>query len=388
MPPITKTPFCSKNPATIAKSFSSGASSPHNGPQGPQGEVVCPLPNSDGSQCRKKCVGNFAYRSICEHIRRAHPDNWIPKLPASPETFAKMVSMGPRPSSNPTVLSNGMMHHPVAVQQCRKPNILNPQARKSSKPTKSMDEHYIDTLSPPSSADGDNHLPSLSTVAAVAQFAARGFPPYEYQDDEDMDGEHEIDEDHLRGHPETETEDEDYANHYSQNHYNPPYAHIHHHSHAMSYNISAPRPQTKKPKVLKRKRQSTLDSTASTSSTSSFPSTRWEELVEAATTVAVVETFVPPSPPQTAQTLPSICPNTPSGQSVASSSDSEGPKVECNECRSLVGLNHTYVCSECVSGFCEPCATENGKRGVCSECRVFGARWRRSKINIRTSQDI
>lgn len=66
-----------------------------------------------------------------------------------------------------------------------------------------MDEHYIDTLSPPSSADGDNHLPSLSTVAAVAQFAARGFPPYEYQDDEDMDGEHEIDEDHLRGHPET-----------------------------------------------------------------------------------------------------------------------------------------------------------------------------------------
>jgi len=39
---------------------------------------------------------NFAYRSICEHIRRAHPDNWIPKLPASPETFAKMVNLPSR----------------------------------------------------------------------------------------------------------------------------------------------------------------------------------------------------------------------------------------------------------------------------------------------------
>jgi len=61
-------------------------------------------------------------------------------------------------------------------------------------------------MSPPSSAnESDNQLPSLSVAAAaVAQsFAARGFPPYEYHDDDDMDGEHEIDEEILRGHTET-----------------------------------------------------------------------------------------------------------------------------------------------------------------------------------------
>jgi hypothetical protein len=145
---MTKTPFSSKNPATIAKSFSTGSSHP----QGVVGEVVCPLFNSDGSQCRKKCVGvssnileldtfytlesaeadwraqNFAYRSICEHIRRAHPDNWIPKLPASPETFAKMVGMAPRNNNPGLQMGNGMMHH-VPVQQMRKPTV----ARKPSK---------------------------------------------------------------------------------------------------------------------------------------------------------------------------------------------------------------------------------------------------------------
>ncbi|KAF8246841.1 hypothetical protein K440DRAFT_317150 [Wilcoxina mikolae CBS 423.85] len=381
MPPMSKTPFCSKNPATIAKSFSSSGSS--HGTQGAVGEVVCPLFNSDGSQCRKKCVGNFAYRSICEHIRRAHPDNWIPKLPASPETFAKMVSIVPRNNGN-NGMDNGMMHH-IPVQQMRKHNIVNSQSRKSSKLSKTMDEdHYLDTMSPPSSAnESDNQLPSLSVAAAaVAQsFAARGFPPYEYHDEEDMDGEHEIDEEIIRGHTET-TEDEDYNNPYQHSHY-PPFAHVHHHSHQMPYNVPAPRPRVTKPKQQKRKRQSTLDSTTSTTSSSSFPS-RWDELIEAATTRAVVETSMPPSPPQTAQTLPSICPNTPSGQSVASSSDDSGPKVECTECRNLVGLKRAFVCTECVSGFCEPCATENGKRGVCSECRVFGARWRRLKINVRT----
>lgn len=73
-----------------------------------------------------------------------------------------------------------------------------------------MDEdHFLDGMSPPSSAnDSDNNLPSLSAAAAaVAQSFAARFPPYEYanhvDDDEDMDGEHEIDEDMLRGHTET-----------------------------------------------------------------------------------------------------------------------------------------------------------------------------------------
>lgn len=367
MPPITKTPFSSKNPATAAKSFSPGAP-----PQGVVGEVVCPLFNSDGSQCRKKCVGNFAYRSICEHIRRAHPDNWIPKLPASPETFAKMVGMIPR-NGNPSgvQMGGGMIHH-VPVQQMRKPTV----ARKPSKLSKPMDEdHYLDSLSPPSSTT-DSEAPGLPSLSVAAAFAAR-FPNYEFhphtEDDEDVDGEHEIDEEMLQGHTETETEDEEYSAPYT--HF-PPYAHIHHHP------LPNQRPRNSKPKTQKRKRQGTIDS----SSTTSFPS-RWDELIEAATNRAVVETFtLPLSPPATAQTLPSICPNTPSGGSEAGSdTEGHGPKVECAECRSLVGMNRAFVCTECVSGFCEPCALENGKRGVCSECRVFGARWRRLKINVRSS---
>ncbi|KAF8416844.1 hypothetical protein EV426DRAFT_396170 [Tirmania nivea] len=60
-------------------------------------DVVCPLPNLDGSACRKRCSGTFAYRSICEHIRRAHPEHWIPKLPASAESFHKMIQTPPLP---------------------------------------------------------------------------------------------------------------------------------------------------------------------------------------------------------------------------------------------------------------------------------------------------
>jgi len=234
------------------------------------------------------------------------------------------------------------------------------------------DDHYHD-FSPPSSAT-DSEAPNLPSLSVAAAFAAR-FPAYDYPshtEDDDMDREHELDDDVLRGHTETETEDEEYSNPYP--HF-PPYAHMHHHHHHHALPTSRPRGQ--KPKSQKRKRQSTLDSTASTSS---FPS-RWDELIEAATTRAVVE--MPLSPPQTVQTLPSICPNTPSGMSEASSEGNQcGPKVECTECRSLVGLNRAFVCTECVSGFCEPCAIDNAKRGVCSECRVIGARWRPLKINV------
>ena len=104
------------------------------------GEVVCPLQNQDGSTCRKRCLGvssffsslcaffalcfpaashppalslvvptcglacrplliapfwmhqDKRYRSMQEHIRRAHPDYYIPKLPATEESFYLMVN--------------------------------------------------------------------------------------------------------------------------------------------------------------------------------------------------------------------------------------------------------------------------------------------------------
>ncbi|TGZ81803.1 hypothetical protein EX30DRAFT_233395 [Ascodesmis nigricans] len=122
MPAAAKTPFSSKNPATIAKTVGAGSFAGNAGVQ-QGGEVVCPLFNSDGSQCRKKCVGNFAYRSICEHIRRAHPDNWIPKLPASPETFAKMVGLNPRGANGALQHhSHNIVRKPTMPSSVRKPS--------------------------------------------------------------------------------------------------------------------------------------------------------------------------------------------------------------------------------------------------------------------------
>ena len=80
-----------------------------------ENEVVCPLSNQDGSACRKKCIGvryaqqttpsrrpvaDFTlqekrYRSMQEHIRRAHPTYYIPKLPATEESFQLMITTPP-----------------------------------------------------------------------------------------------------------------------------------------------------------------------------------------------------------------------------------------------------------------------------------------------------
>ncbi|KAK4201254.1 hypothetical protein QBC40DRAFT_61822 [Triangularia verruculosa] len=65
-------------------------------------EVVCPLHNQDGSSCRKRCIGEKRYRSMQEHIRRAHPEHYIAKLPATEESFLLMINTPPRPTTQPT----------------------------------------------------------------------------------------------------------------------------------------------------------------------------------------------------------------------------------------------------------------------------------------------
>lgn len=71
-------------------------------------EVVCPLRNQDGSSCRKRCLGEKRYRSMQEHIRRAHPEHYISKLPATEESFQLMITTPPseRPPPPPPTSSN------------------------------------------------------------------------------------------------------------------------------------------------------------------------------------------------------------------------------------------------------------------------------------------
>ncbi|KAI5466168.1 hypothetical protein BGZ63DRAFT_349662 [Mariannaea sp. PMI_226] len=64
-------------------------------------EVVCPLRNQDGSSCRKRCIGEKRYRSMQEHIRRAHPEHYISKLPATEESFLLMINTPPSERRNP-----------------------------------------------------------------------------------------------------------------------------------------------------------------------------------------------------------------------------------------------------------------------------------------------
>lgn len=85
------------SPVTQASSNQSeGSSTPTanvnslNG-EGDLAEVVCTLPNIDGSKCGKRCTGPKRYRSIQEHIRRAHPGSYLPGLPATEASFHAMV---------------------------------------------------------------------------------------------------------------------------------------------------------------------------------------------------------------------------------------------------------------------------------------------------------
>lgn len=81
-------------------------------------EVVCPLRNQDGSSCRKRCIGEKRYRSMQEHIRRAHPEHYISKLPATEESFHLMINTPPserppQPQQNPAP-TNAPNHQPKA----------------------------------------------------------------------------------------------------------------------------------------------------------------------------------------------------------------------------------------------------------------------------------
>ena len=62
-----------------------------------------------------------------EHIRRAHPDHYIPKLPATEESFALMINTPPseRPPLPPSH-STGNHHHNVPGMSSHAPSVGPP----------------------------------------------------------------------------------------------------------------------------------------------------------------------------------------------------------------------------------------------------------------------
>ncbi|KAK4060521.1 uncharacterized protein Triagg1_10698 [Trichoderma aggressivum f. europaeum] len=111
-------------------------------------EVVCPLRNQDGSSCRKRCIGEKRYRSMQEHIRRAHPEHYISKLPATEESFLLMISTPP---------------------QDRRQNEGTPSATQSFHDRHSF---YRDESSNPGTPRPDEKLPGTSSILGTASAAA------------------------------------------------------------------------------------------------------------------------------------------------------------------------------------------------------------------------
>ncbi|EMD00021.1 hypothetical protein BAUCODRAFT_361136 [Baudoinia panamericana UAMH 10762] len=85
-------------------------------------EVVCPLHNQDGSSCRKRCLGEKRFRSMQEHIRRAHPEYYIPKLPATKDSFELMINTPPHERPPQDTHGNPVTLPPPAPSQHTDPS--------------------------------------------------------------------------------------------------------------------------------------------------------------------------------------------------------------------------------------------------------------------------
>lgn len=170
-------------------------------------EVVCPLKNNDGSTCRKRCFGvrctggpqpssrsflsppsssfwraleltldvgvqEKRYRSMQEHIRRAHPDYYISKLPATEESFLMMVNtpLEERPQQQtPENFGSSSAHTlPYSVDMVKRRSYLNqdfmhdPSGFYAPQSTSPHQVHHHDVRRP-------SFVPTANAAAALAQ---------------------------------------------------------------------------------------------------------------------------------------------------------------------------------------------------------------------------
>ncbi|KAM7222299.1 hypothetical protein V8F06_002326 [Rhypophila decipiens] len=119
-------------------------------------EVVCPLRNQDGSSCRKRCIGEKRYRSMQEHIRRAHPEHYISKLPATEESFLRMINTPP--SERPPAPQPNSSHPPHAPQAKGLSHAFRRDGSSApGTPTRNQDEYTGAALLPAAAALAQLH---------------------------------------------------------------------------------------------------------------------------------------------------------------------------------------------------------------------------------------
>ncbi|TEA18844.1 hypothetical protein C8034_v010493 [Colletotrichum sidae] len=116
------------------------------------------------------------YRSMQEHIRRAHPEHYISKLPATEESFLLMINTPPserppiQPNSSSVPQGSSLSTHGYP------PMVDHPQAF-------NHDRHMYDNSNPGTPRTVDDHavggslLPAASAAAALAQLHGHKIEP-------------------------------------------------------------------------------------------------------------------------------------------------------------------------------------------------------------------
>ncbi|KAI0590045.1 hypothetical protein TUN199_02861 [Pyrenophora tritici-repentis] len=139
--------------------------------------VVCPLRNHDSSACRKRCTGEKRFRSMQEHIRRAHPEHYISKLPATEESFMLMVNTPPQERPPPPPTTTATTSAAVA------PQTYDYRANEhNSFFEPDFGNHHV-----PSSSDGARRPSLLPAATAAAALASLHHHRAEYDWDSDPD---------------------------------------------------------------------------------------------------------------------------------------------------------------------------------------------------------
>ncbi|KAF4821743.1 hypothetical protein CGCTS75_v010914 [Colletotrichum tropicale] len=398
-------------------------------------EVVCPLRNQDGSSCRKRCIGEKRYRSMQEHIRRAHPEHYISKLPATEESFLLMINTPP--SERPPIQPNA-----TSVPQGSSLSIQGFPPKIDHLQGFNHDRHMYDNSNPGTPRTLDDHavgslLPAASAAAALAQLHGHKVEP-EWESEVDWHSDTE-----GRRIPRTSIE-------------LPP---IHLSNSDITSEpfpaMNSSRPRDILPSILANSppgRSSTLPPIQrppgptrprKQSVTKRDYGKRWEDLIDAAdqaasaagdidedrtpvpqSPVSIHRASLPPfqhhnfqaahaaqsyqaSPLQQALTPPSYnqdtidpFPSVESGESgenfhiesrglsdSSPSYSSQNTQIYCAACQSVSLLKDSYACTECICGLCQACVdvlmAEQGARRKCPRCATIGGRFKPFQLDIR-----
>ncbi|KAM0503822.1 hypothetical protein ACHAP8_003064 [Fusarium lateritium] len=385
------------------------------------------------------------YRSMQEHIRRAHPEHYISKLPATEESFLLMINTPPserRPLDQTSAPNAQGLSHP---QSSLPPPIDHLQGfherhnyhrDESSNPgTPRLIEDYTN--------GGPVSGPMLGTASAAAALAE--LHGVKSERDMDMDGEYYSDMD-VRRRPRTSIElpPLNLPNHDITS---DPYSSVkanRQRDFLPSILANSPpgrsstlpplqRPigpnRPRKQSVTKRGREThhkkkTSKGTATDwlrriqneeryrpgsdrKALSAEPSAdfgkRWEDLIDAADQAAsaagdIDEDRTPAlTPPSYGQDTIEPFPSVESGENfhmgtrgLSDSSPSysaQNIQIYCAACQGFSLLKDSYACTECICGLCPTCVevlmTEHGARRKCPRCATIGGRFKPFQLDIR-----